>query len=73
MQSSLLCVQVAVGTSPNGTELMAWTSVGLAEELMLDELELKEEETYYFTVEATNAAGLKTVAHTDGIKVRNNL
>ena len=66
---SYIFPQVAVGTKPNGTELMDWTSVGVARELLLDHLSLQEQQMYYFTVEATNAAGLKSVGHTDGITV----
>ena len=62
--------KVAVGTKPNGTQILDWTDVGLDQELMLIDLELDNLETYYFTIEATNAAGLKYVAHTNGITVR---
>ena len=68
-ESYITGYRVAVGTNPNETQILEWTDVGPVQELMLSELDLVNFETYYFTVEATNAAGLKKVAHTDGIMV----
>ena len=48
---------------------MEWTSVDLARELLLDNLHLQAHQTYFFSVEATNAAGLKSMGYTDGITV----
>ena len=68
-ESYIVGYKVAVGLKPNGTEVLDWTDMGLEKELVLLELDLENLETYYFTVEATNAAGLRGIGHTDGIIV----
>ena len=65
-------VQVACGQSPNGTDIMDWTKVEDLHEIIIDGLDLEEGHTYYFTVEATNVVGLKTLATTDGLTVCNS-
>ena len=69
-ESYITGYKVAVGTKPNGTEVLDWTDVGVEIELLIDDLNLTNLETYFFTVEATNAAGLSSISYTDGITVR---
>ena len=62
--------KVAVGLAPNGTEILDWTDMGVGTQLLIDGLNLTNLETYYYTVEATNAAGLTSIGYSDGITVR---
>ncbi|XP_070572901.1 uncharacterized protein [Ptychodera flava] len=59
----------AIGTTPNGTDIQDFVSVGLDTFVCNDELEavLEDRKTYYVTVYATNNAGLNTVAVTSGV------
>ena len=68
-ESYVVSYKVAIGTQPNGTSIMDWLYLGLEEEFSLYGLELENWKTYYFTVEATNAAGLTSTGSSDGIMV----
>ncbi|XP_070572851.1 uncharacterized protein [Ptychodera flava] len=59
----------AIGTTPNGTDIQDFVSVGLDNFVYNEELEgaLEDRKTYYVTVHATNNAGLSTVAITSGV------
>ena len=72
-ESHIMRYRVAVGKMPNGTEILDWLDVGLEQNMMLSDLGLENLATYFFTVEATNAAGLSSVEHTEGITVSINL
>ncbi|MBM4250107.1 MAG: hypothetical protein FJ149_11935, partial [Euryarchaeota archaeon] len=60
----------AIGTTPNGTDVVGWTSAGTASSLSRKGLSLQNGGTYYITVRARNGAGLWSAsATTDGITV----
>lgn len=48
---------------------VGWTSVGLATEVTRTDLSLKNGGTYYFTIRATNGAGLVSWGASNGIRV----
>jgi hypothetical protein len=60
----------AIGTTPNGTNLVWWTTAGQATSLTRKGLSLTDGVKYYITVRARNGAGLwSSNATTDGITV----
>ena len=62
--------QVAIGTTPGGTEAVGFTSVGTATEVTRGGLSLTAGQTYYISVKALNGAGLwSAVGTSDGIGV----
>lgn len=62
--------QVAVGTTPGGTDVVPFTSVGTATEVTRGGLSLSPGQTYFISVKALNGVGLWSAAGTsDGIGV----
>ena len=62
--------QYAIGTTPGGTDVVPWTSVGASTEVTKTGLSLTVGPTYYFAVKAQNGAGLSSeVGVSDGITV----
>ncbi len=60
----------AVGTTAGGTDLVDWTDNGANTSVTKTGLALANEQTYYFTVKAENAAGLQsTPVNSDGQQV----
>lgn len=58
LESGLDYYSVAFGTSPNATDVLDWTNVGLEESFTLYDLDLVSGQSYYGCVVATNEAGL---------------
>jgi hypothetical protein len=60
----------AIGTAPNGTDVVNWTTAGTATSLTRKGLSLQNGVKYYITVRARNGAGLwSNLTATDGITV----
>jgi hypothetical protein len=59
----------AIGTTSGGTEVQAFTGVGLANGASSSSLALVNGQTYYVTVRATNGVGLTATANSDGVTV----
>ncbi|XP_070573735.1 uncharacterized protein [Ptychodera flava] len=59
----------AIGTTPNGTDIQDFVSVGLDNFAFNEKLEgvLEDRKTYFVTVHAINNAGLSTVVITSGV------
>ncbi|MEW5768585.1 MAG: FG-GAP-like repeat-containing protein [bacterium] len=69
-ESGIVEYQYAIGTTSGGTNVVGWTSVGLATEVTKSGLNLIWGQTYYFAVKAKNGAGLwSEVGVSNGIKV----
>jgi len=69
-ESSISLYEYAVGTSPNGTNVLNWTSAGAQTSATIGSLSLVDGTTYYISVRATNGAGLMSqIGTSDGIKV----
>jgi len=69
-ESGVASYEYAVGTSPGGSDVIAWTAAGTATEATRTGLELFNGVMYYWSVRATNRAGLvSTVGSSDGIRV----
>ncbi|MGI6295665.1 MAG: PQQ-binding-like beta-propeller repeat protein [Armatimonadota bacterium] len=72
-ESGVVSYQYAIGSTPGGTSIVNWTSVGTATEITRTGLALSPGTTYYISVKATNGAGLvSAVGTSDGIKVDNS-
>ncbi len=56
--SGLLRYEYAIGTAPNSTDVVSWTSAGLSTSVTHTGLSLTSGQTYYFGVRALNNAGL---------------
>src|SRR5262245_3837257 len=59
----------AIGTSPGGTNVKGWTSVGLNTSVTVNNLSLGNGVTYYFAVRAYDVSGAYGSGNSDGIKV----
>ena len=59
----------AIGTTPGGQEVTAFTSVGMATEATANELSLGDNVKYYVTVKAIDRAANATAVTTDGVTV----
>lgn len=60
----------ALGTTPNGSDVISWRSAGTNTELPLTVLNLKDGVTYYSSVKAIDNAGNESmIASSDGIMV----
>ncbi len=68
-ESGITGYEWAIGTTPGGTNVQGWTSVGMATSATNSSLSLASGTTYYVTVRATNGAGLQTTATSDGVAV----
>jgi hypothetical protein len=68
-QSGIAGYEWAVGTTPGGAQIQAFTGVGLATNASNASLGLANGVTYYITVRATNGAGLTVNATSDGVTV----
>ena len=69
-ESGIRSIAVAVGTSPSAVDLLPMTDVpsrATAVQVLMPQLE--EHTLVYFTVRATNGAGLSTTVSTDGQRV----
>jgi predicted GH43/DUF377 family glycosyl hydrolase len=70
-ESGISGYEWAIGTTPGGTDIQGWTSVGLATSATNSSLSLTAGQTCYVTVRATNGAGLTATASSDRITVNN--
>lgn len=62
--------EYAIGTTPGGEDLVPFTSIGAATEVIRTDLALINGARYYFSIRATNGAGLvSAVGASDGILV----
>lgn len=69
LETGIFRYEVAVGTTPGGTDVMDWTSVGIRTEATFN-LSLAHGKVYYVAVRATNGVGLvSAVGVSDGIRV----
>ncbi len=69
LETGIFRYEVAVGTTPGGTDVMGWTSVGIRTEATFN-LSLAHGRVYYVAVRAVNGAGLvSAVGVSDGIQV----
>lgn len=69
-ESGISEYEYAVGTSPLGTQIRDWTSVGPSTSAAITGLSLSAATTYYVSVRATNHAGLvSSPASSTGVKV----
>ena len=69
-ESGIVEYQYAIGTTPGGTDVVPWTSVGASTELIRSDLALQDGRTYYITVRARNGAGQwSSIGTSDGITV----
>jgi hypothetical protein len=59
----------AIGTSPEGTNIVPWTSAGLNTSVTRSGLSLRNDTRYYFSVRAYNAQGETDTGSADGITV----
>lgn len=59
----------AIGTVPGGTQLQTFTSLGLQTFAYTNDVHLVHNTTVYVTVVAENAAGLRTVSHSDPVLI----
>jgi len=70
LETGILRYEVAIGTAPGDTDVMAWTSVGVRTEATFN-VSLAHGKTYYVAVRAVNGAGLTSaVGVSDGIRVQ---
>ncbi len=69
-ESGITLYEYAIGTSPGAVNVVGWTSTGQTASVTRAGLNLQDGVTYYFSVRATNAAGLvSSVGTSDGIKL----
>ncbi|MBI2933480.1 MAG: hypothetical protein HYY16_17690, partial [Planctomycetes bacterium] len=68
-ESGITDYEWAIGTTPGGTEIQPFTTVGLSTVAAAGNLSLAHGITYYVTVRATNGGGLTATAGSDGITV----
>ena len=62
--------QSSVGTAPGDTNIAAWTSVSTNTSMVIENVELVEEQTYYGSVRAEDMAGnISDVVSSDGITI----
>jgi hypothetical protein len=57
-----------IGTTPGGTDILSWTSVGLLTSVTAS-VTIANGITYYCSVRATNGAGMTTMVTSDGVSV----
>ena len=74
-ESPMYEYKVAIGTAPNSTDVMLFSSIGTQTTITINNLEglLKEGSKYYINVEAINAAGLSTFASTGGVYIHTSV
>lgn len=73
-QTAIVDYEYAIGTTPQGQELVPYTSSGALTDVVRTGLVLTPGETYYFSVKATNAAGLTSSAGvSNGIAANSDL
>lgn len=69
-QSGIAKYECAVGTTPGGTDALAWTSAGTATDYVITVPTLISGKTYYISARAINGAGTASLVGTsDGILV----
>jgi len=69
-QSGISEYQYSIGTSPDSTNIVGWTSAGLSTEKTVSGLSLTQGQAYYFNVKAMNGSGLwSSIGSSDGITV----
>lgn len=65
----ILEYQYAIGTTPGGSDTLAWTTAGLATAATKTGLTLTENDTYYISVKARNLNGFSSPVASDGQRV----
>ncbi|MBD3181126.1 hypothetical protein GF312_02470, partial [Candidatus Poribacteria bacterium] len=69
-ESGVVNYMYSTGTQQDGSDMIDWTSLGLATELNLTDLTLSNGVTYYLGIKVENGAGmLSDIALSDGITV----
>lgn len=69
LETGIFRYDVAIGTTPGGTDVMNWTNVGIRSEATFN-VSLAHGKTYYVAVRAVNGAGLTSaIGVSDGIRV----
>jgi len=69
-ESGIVKYRYAIGTTPGGTDITNWTSVGLSLNAIKTDLSLAYGQMYYFSVKAENGAGINsTPANSNGQSV----
>ncbi|MBI2548349.1 hypothetical protein HYW21_03290 [Candidatus Woesearchaeota archaeon] len=66
---SPMTYRYAIGTTRQGTDVVSWTEVGSNTTVTATDLSLQEGQLYYWSVEATNGAGLKSYGYSDGVRI----
>ena len=65
--------EYSVGTSPDGTDIVSWTSAALTTSFTETGLSLQTSQLYYVNVRATDVAGNQIVINADGQQVAPSL
>ena len=69
-QSTVTCYQWKVGTTPGGSELFDFTTIGISGTTASDSSHvLAPGQVYYVTVRAINGVGLESTATSDGVTI----
>ena len=69
-ESGIAKYEYAIGTSPGAADIIAFTDVGINTQVTRIDLQLVSGKDYYFTVRATNGAGLgSALGISDGIRI----
>jgi len=72
--SDIAYYEVSLGTSPCNDDIVSWTSTGLSNQYIFNNLQLNQGQTYYTNVRAVNNAGLvSSCTSSDGFIVSSNL
>lgn len=66
-ESGVYKYRCGVGTSVDKLDFISWTDVGTATKHTFTALSLTQSVKYYFVVEATNGAGMKTIVSSSGV------
>jgi hypothetical protein len=68
-ESGITALQYSVGTSALGNDVRDWTQIAYSQNLVIGDLNLQKEKTYYINVRAINGTNLVSeIGTSDGIK-----
>jgi hypothetical protein len=74
LETGVIEYQYAIGTSPNTTDVVDWTSVGTQTEITHSGLSLTHGQIYYILVKAKNGVGLwSEEGISDGIRINQHI
>lgn len=66
---SPITYRYALGTVRQGTDLVPWTDAASNTSVTATGLSLTEGQLYYWSIEATNGAGLQSYGYSDGVRI----